>query len=64
MRWPTEHRESALLLKLLDAGAQAIEDSEEFAAERRVARIRAVAGKYTGLYGPNYLEELREGWTE
>lgn len=62
MHWPSEHRESVLLLNLLDAGAKAVEASDEFAAERRVARIREVAGKHTGLYEPNYLDELREGW--
>lgn len=63
-RWPSEDRESALLLNLLEAGAKAIEVSDEFAAERRVARIREVAGTQTGLYGPGYLDELREGWSE
>lgn len=63
-RWPSEDRESALLLNLVDAGARSIEASEEFAAERRVARIRAIAGRHTGLYGQEYLEDVREGWTE
>ncbi len=62
--WPSEHRENALLLNLLEAGAKAIEASDEFATERRVERIREVAGKHTGLYGPGYLDELREGWAE
>ncbi|QJU54818.1 hypothetical protein SCB71_17185 [Herbiconiux sp. KACC 21604] len=62
--WPREKRESALILNLLEAGAKAIEDSDEFAAERRVARLREVAGKHTGLYEPGYLDGVREGWPE
>lgn len=64
MHWPNEERESTLLLNLLEVGAKAIETSEEFAAERRIARIHQVAGKHTGLYSPTYLEEIREGWSE
>ncbi|GEB45721.1 hypothetical protein MTE01_16660 [Microbacterium testaceum] len=64
MHWPREDRESSLLLNLLELGAKTIEASDEFAAERRVARIREVAGKHAGLYEPGYLDELREGWSE
>lgn len=64
MHWPAEERESTLILNLLSAGAKAIEASDEFDAERRVARLREIAGKHTGLYGPSYLEDIREGWNE
>lgn len=63
-RWPDEDRESALILHLLDEGAKAVEQSEGYAQEQRSARIRAIAGKHSDLYGKGYLEEVREGWSE
>lgn len=63
-RWPDETRESALILHLLDEGAKAIEEGESTAIQQRSARIRALAGKHGGMYGPGYLEDLRAGWSE
>lgn len=62
--WPDEDRDSVLLLKLLDAGVKTIEAGEDAAAERRIARIRQLAGAHTELYGPGYLDEVRDGWGE
>ena len=61
-RWPDEDRESALILNLLDEGAKAVFQSEQYAREQRIARVRAIAGKYSDLYGNGYLEKVREGW--
>ena len=36
--------------------------SEQYAREQRIARVRAIAGKYSDLYGNGYLEKVREGW--
>jgi AbrB family looped-hinge helix DNA binding protein len=30
--------------------------------ERRLQVIERIAGKYTGMYPPGYLEELRDEW--
>ncbi|CAH0180103.1 hypothetical protein PlfCFBP13513_09455 [Plantibacter flavus] len=64
MHWPDEDRESALLLNLLDAGAKALEAGEQSTTERRRARILDTAGRYTGLYEADYLDQVREGWAE
>ncbi|MDR6867503.1 hypothetical protein J2Y69_002106 [Microbacterium resistens] len=63
-RWPEEGRESALILRLLEEGAKAIEESDAYAEERRNARIRALAGAHSDSYGAGYLEEVRGGWPE
>lgn len=60
-RWPGD-RESALIQHLLDEGAKAVEASLESDQRRRGAQLQAVAGRYTEMYGPGYLDELREGW--
>lgn len=60
-RWPGLSR-SQLLVRLAMSGA-ALAESEEL--ERRERRVRAVAehaGMFTGLYPPDYLDELREDW--
>lgn len=63
-RWPEADRESTLLIRLLTAGANAIEAQQREATTQHVARIRALAGIHSDLYEPGYLEELRDGWNE
>ncbi|MEV7973285.1 hypothetical protein [Cellulomonas sp. NPDC089187] len=60
-RWPGQSP-GALLLRLIEAGAQVVED--EMNDARRQERVRLIAGRYPGLYGPGYLDQLREGWPE
>lgn len=60
-QWPGQ-KDSALLLRLIDEGARAIEARQARQAQERRERVLALAGKYTGVYGPGYLDEVRQGW--
>lgn len=62
-RWPGESR-SRLLLRLVETGRAALEESS---SKRRVARrdaVDATSGKYAGLFGEEYLSILRQDWPE
>ena len=60
-RWPGESR-GRLLVRLVLAGADALEhDDAARLAERRRA-ILAASGAYADCYPAGYLEELREDW--
>jgi hypothetical protein len=56
-RWPND-TPSQLLQRLIAQGHASMTDP---VAERRAA-IAAASGAGTGLYGPNYLTELRKDW--
>lgn len=58
--WPELTDRKALLLRLAEAGAEAI--ASETAKQRAV--IEETAGVLTGLYEPGELERLREDWPE
>jgi len=62
-RWPDHRgRPTKLLLDLVQEGHRAIvADQERRIAERRVT-IERTAGALTGVYPPNYLNELRDDW--
>ncbi|GAB3749899.1 hypothetical protein GCM10028864_24000 [Microlunatus parietis] len=63
--WPAESDSPArLLLRLVQAGRRTLEDEDRLAVENRRARIRDHAGSGAGLFGPDYLERLREDWPE
>jgi hypothetical protein len=64
-RWPQDSgRPGKLLLDLLQEGHRAIAaEGERENAERRAA-IERTAGVLTGVYGPDYLEQLRNDWPE
>ncbi|QXQ12542.1 hypothetical protein [Skermania piniformis] len=59
-RWPDDRdRRARLLLRLVDAGHQALAGADD---ERRAARLAAISrtrGSLTGSYGAGYLDELR-----
>lgn len=59
-RWPEVTDRKALLLRLAQAGGEAIATA---AAERRAAVIDT-AGALSGVYEPGELERLRKDWPE
>ncbi len=60
-RWPGEPR-SKLLVRLVQAGGAALEREDSDTAGRRREAILATSGKYHGVFGPDYLAELRGDW--
>ena len=62
-RWPEDRNSRArLLLRLVEAGHQALLDQ---ASKRRGARLNAIrqtSGVLTDTYGADYLERLRADW--
>ncbi|MHB1500289.1 MAG: hypothetical protein ACYCYK_03830 [Candidatus Dormibacteria bacterium] len=60
-RWPTLSR-SQLLVRLALEGHHAAQRGRDGRRGRRLAAIRRHSGALTGLYGPDYLEKLREDW--
>ena len=64
-RWPAERNTSSkLLLRLIEEGEQAIEEQEKKTRESRRAAVLETSGALTGVYGENYLAELRKDWPE
>lgn len=64
-RWPEDRDSRAkLVLRLLSEGYRALgETAGKEAAERRET-LRRTSGLLTGVYGPGYLDELRQDWPE
>lgn len=60
-RWPGEPR-SKLLVRLVQAGGDALEREDSDAARHRQEAVRATSGKYDEVFGPSYLEQLRQDW--
>ena len=64
-RWPADARSrSKLLLHLVEEGHRAVIDLQGQRAARHRQAIRRTAGALTGVYPPDYLEELRRDWPE
>lgn len=62
-RWPEVRGNRArLLVRLVEAGSRAVAQREGEAAARRRAAVARTSGALTGLYGPDYLDELRRDW--
>ncbi len=62
-RWPEDARSrSRLLLRLVEAGHEAISEQRESERRRRHAAIKRTHGQFRGVYGPGYLERLRDEW--
>ncbi|MFT4260712.1 hypothetical protein [Microbacterium sp.] len=62
-RWPGEPR-SRLLVRLITENGQRIAELNAEETARKQAAIRALAGSFSGMYPPGYLEELRAEWPE
>lgn len=62
-RWPDEPR-SRLLLRLIQAGSDALDERRTEETRRRIASIETTSGKYADVFSDNYLAELREDWPE
>jgi hypothetical protein len=64
-RWPEDAgSRSRLLLRLVEAGERAIGDERERHRTRRRAAVERTHGQFHGLYGPGYLERLRDEWPD
>ncbi|MGH9092136.1 MAG: hypothetical protein ACRDZR_12290 [Acidimicrobiales bacterium] len=62
-RWPGEPR-SKLLLRLVDAGAVAMEEDRNATVRGRRAVIEVSSGKYPDAFGTDYLADLRRDWPD
>lgn len=60
-RWPGEPR-SKLLLRLVAAGAETLDNDDQQAANQFRDAIAASSGKYADAFGPDYLADLRRDW--
>jgi hypothetical protein len=62
-RWPDEPR-SKLLLRLIQAGSDALQHGDGEAIRSRLAALDASSGKYADAFSDDYLAKLREDWPE
>lgn len=60
--WPSEHGRSDLLLRLIEAGHRALRAGRAEVRASRLAAIEESHGAFPGMYGENYLEDLRRDW--
>lgn len=62
-RWPgLADKPGRLLHRLIIVGGEAIQREGEQATSRRAGDIVATKGALAGVYGPDYLSELRADW--
>ncbi|MGI8413098.1 MAG: hypothetical protein ACR2LV_07345 [Solirubrobacteraceae bacterium] len=62
-RWPEDARSRPrLLLRLVEAGHDAISEERARERRRRRAAIKRTHGQFRGVYGPGHLERLRDEW--
>lgn len=60
--WPEMSR-GQLIVHLARQGHQMAQSAAEERRSQRLGAIRKHSGALTGVYGPDYLAELREEWT-
>ncbi|WP_426564295.1 hypothetical protein ACPPVT_00140 [Angustibacter sp. McL0619] len=64
-RWPQDSgSRGKLLVHLVEEGFHALEERDAGRRRAHAQAIRGTSGTATGLYGPDYLQELREDWPE
>lgn len=63
--WPDlADRPGALLRQLILVGRNALAHDDVAAAETRRQAVESTSGALAGVFGRNYLAELREDWPE
>ena len=62
-RWPGLSR-AQLLVRLALEGDRAARQTHDDRRRRRQRAVRKYSGALTGMYGPSYLEDLRNEWPE
>lgn len=61
-RWPDEASRAMLLVRLVEEGHRALTERREQEEGTRRNAVAQTSGALTGLYGKDYLRELREDW--
>ena len=62
-RWPGEPR-SKLLVRLVQAGSDALEQGRTGEAHHRLAALDATSGKYADVFPDGYLAKIHRDWPE
>lgn len=63
--WPDlADKPGALLRRLILSGKDALADDHAAAEEARLRAVEATSGAFAGVFGPEYLRELREDWPQ
>jgi hypothetical protein len=60
-RWPDLSR-AQLLVRLALEGHRAVQQTRGERRRRRLEAVRTYSGCLEGVYGPDYLTDLREDW--
>jgi hypothetical protein len=63
--WPElADKPGALLRRLILAGEEAVQARRHRTVDGRRQAIERTSGTLTGVYGPGYLDELRQDWPQ
>jgi hypothetical protein len=63
--WPDlADKPGALLRRLILAGRDALANDHAAAEKTRLRAVEATSGAFAGVFGPEYLRELRADWPE
>lgn len=65
LRWPEDAGNRArLLLRLVEEGHHAVAAQREGEVSGRRQALAETSGSLTGMFGADYLDELRQDWPE